>query len=59
MAMAAFEQVDAHTLVHEPINPVRACTIGEGILMAEWVAIMNQELAMEDWEWIGKGTLTL
>ncbi|WGK63482.1 hypothetical protein QAO71_17075 (plasmid) [Halopseudomonas sp. SMJS2] len=49
--MAAYESTDLNALVHEPINPVRACTLGEGVMMNEWLSLMNEESIADDWDW--------
>ncbi len=48
--MSVVEQSEVGQLVHEPINPPRACTIGEGIMLGEWQAIMNTRLKADDWD---------
>lgn len=49
--MATFESTDLNALVHEPINPVRACTPGEGVMMNEWLTLMHDESTADDWDW--------
>lgn len=49
--MADVESFDLNTLVHEPINPVRACTLGEGVMMNEWLSLMNAESYADNWDW--------